>query len=34
MEQLTESMAEELIGNGIALNCLDPGWVLTRPNDD
>ena len=34
VEQLTESMAEELIGNGIALNCLDPGWVLTRPNDD
>ena len=34
VERLTESMAEELIGNGIAVNCLDPGWVLTRPNDD
>ena len=34
MERLTESMTEELIGNGIAVNCLDPGWVLTRPNDD
>ena len=34
MERLSESMAEELIGNGIAVNCLDPDWVLTRPNDD
>ncbi len=34
VERLTESLAEELIGNGIAVNCLDPGWVLTRPNDD
>lgn len=34
VERLTESMAEELIGNGIAVNSLDPGWVLTRPNDD
>ena len=31
---MSESMAEELSGNGIAVNCLDPGWVLTRPNDD
>lgn len=34
VERLGESMAEELKGNGIAVNCLDPGWVLTRPNDD
>ncbi len=34
VERLTESMAEELTGNGIAVNSLDPGWVLTRPNDD
>ena len=34
VERLSESMAEELIENGIAVNCLDPGWVLTRPNDD
>ena len=34
VERLSESMAEELAGNGIAVNCLDPGWVLTRPNDD
>lgn len=33
VERLTESMAEELSANGIAVNCLDPGWVLTRPND-
>lgn len=34
VERLSESLAEELIGTGIAVNCLDPGWVLTRPNDD
>ena len=34
VERLGESMAEELQGNGIAVNSLDPGWVLTRPNDD
>ena len=34
VERLGESMAEELRGNGIAVNSLDPGWVLTRPNDD
>jgi len=34
VERLGESMAEELSGYGIAVNALDPGWVLTRPNDD
>ena len=34
VERFSESLAEELTGNGIAVNCLDPGWVLTRPNDD
>ena len=34
MERLGESMAEELTGHGIVVNSLDPGWVLTRPNDD
>ena len=34
VERLGESMAEELSGYGIAVNSLDPGWVLTRPNDD
>ena len=34
VERPTEPMAEELNGNGIAVNSLDPGWVLTRPNDD
>ena len=34
VERLGESMAEELRENGIAVNSLDPGWVLTRPNDD
>ena len=27
-------MAEELTGHGIVVNSVDPGWVLTRPNDD
>jgi len=34
VERLGESMAEELKEHGIAVNALDPGWVLTRPNDD
>lgn len=34
VERLGESMAEELSSHGIAVNALDPGWVLTRPNDD
>ena len=34
VDRLTEPMAEELNGNGIAVNSLDPGWVLTPPNDD
>ena len=34
MERLTESLAEELREYGVAANILDPGWVLTRPNDD
>ena len=34
VERPTEPMAEELNGNGIAVNSLDPGWVLTPPNDD
>ena len=34
VERLTESLAEELKGDGIAANILNPGWVLTRPNDD
>ena len=34
VERLGESMAEELREHGIAVNALDPGWVLTRPNDD
>ena len=33
MERLGESMAEELTGHGIVVNSLDPGWVLTRPNE-
>ncbi len=34
VERLTESLAEELREYGVAANILDPGWVLTRPNDD
>ena len=34
VEQLGESLAEELWRNGIAVNPLDPGWVVTWPNDD
>lgn len=34
VERLTESLAEELKEDGIAANILNPGWVLTRPNDD
>ena len=33
VERLGEPMAEELTGYGIVVNSLDPGWVLTRPND-
>jgi len=34
VERLTESLSEELKEYGIAANILNPGWVLTRPNDD
>lgn len=34
LERLTESLADEMAGHGIAVNNLTPGWVLTRPNDD
>ncbi|MFQ6028444.1 MAG: SDR family NAD(P)-dependent oxidoreductase, partial [Dehalococcoidia bacterium] len=34
VERLTESLAEELKEYGVAANILNPGWVLTRPNDD
>lgn len=34
VERLSESLAEELAEAGIDVNSLDPGWVLTRPNDD
>ena len=34
VERLSESMADEMKEFGIAVNILDPGWNLTRPNDD
>ena len=34
VERLSESLADEVKGYGIAVNILDPGWNLTRPNDD
>ncbi len=34
LERLTEALADELAGQGITVNSLTPGWVLTRPNDD
>ena len=34
VERLSESLADEVKGFGIAVNILDPGWNLTRPNDD
>ena len=34
VERLSESLADEVKDSGIAVNILDPGWNLTRPNDD
>ena len=34
MERLSESLADEVKDSGIAVNILDPGWNLTKPNDD
>ncbi len=34
VERLSESLADEVKDFGIAVNVLDPGWNLTRPNDD
>ncbi len=34
VERLSESLADEVKDFGIAVNILDPGWNLTRPNDD
>ena len=34
VERLSESLADEVRDHGIAVNILDPGWNLTRPNDD
>ena len=34
VERLSESLAAEVKDFGIAVNILDPGWNLTRPNDD
>ena len=34
VERLSESLADEVKDCGIAVNILDPGWNLTRPNDD
>ena len=34
VERLSESLADEVKEFGIAVNILDPGWNLTKPNDD
>ena len=34
VERLSESLADEVRDFGIAVNILDPGWNLTKPNDD
>ena len=34
VERLSESLADEVKDFGIVVNILDPGWNLTRPNDD
>ena len=34
VERLSEALADEVKGFGIAVNILDPGWNLTKPNDD
>ena len=34
VERLSESIAEDVKEKGVAVNILNPGWVLTRPNDD
>ena len=34
VERLSESLADEVRDFGISVNILDPGWNLTRPNDD
>lgn len=34
MERLSAALADAVKDFGIAVNILDPGWNLTRPNDD
>ena len=34
VERLSEALADEVRDHGIAVNILDPGWNLTKPNDD
>ena len=34
VERLSESLADEVKDFGIAVNILDPGWNLAKPNDD
>ena len=34
VERLTEALADEVKEYGIAVNILDPGWNLTKANDD
>ena len=34
VERLSESLADEVKDFGIVVNILDPGWNLTKPNDD
>ena len=34
VERLSEALADEVKDFGIAVNILDPGWNLTKPNDD
>ena len=34
VERLSEALADEVREHGIAVNILDPGWNLTKPNDD
>ena len=34
VERLSEALADEVKDYGVAVNILDPGWNLTKPNDD